>query len=130
MGIDVAALALPFVPAVGAVFTKGAKAAEGGAFTVRRFVPRSELKQLKQEGMVFDASKGSGIPTTTRNFAPATQDIARTKTGARNAEFYVDLDVSGVARGPTTITRSGLPEYPIQGDLVPEMILGFGRVPK
>ncbi len=85
---------------------------------------------LRKDGVRFDPARGSGIPTTTRNFTPANQDIARARTGARNAEFYVDLDVTGVPRGPTTVTRSGLPEFPIRGDLAPEMIIEFGRVPK
>jgi RHS repeat-associated protein len=129
-----AILAASAALAVGAVIAAATRGLVTGQradrFTVRRFLSKSELKELRKGGVRFDPTKGSGIPTTTRNFNPANQDIARSKTGARSAEYFVDLDVTGVRRGPQTVTRSGLPEYPIQGDLTPQMILDYGRVPK
>jgi hypothetical protein len=74
---------------------------------------KAELKQLKREGLEYSAEDGSGIPTTTRNFTPRNQGIAKSRTGAKSADYQVDLDVSGIQRGPTTSTRGGLPEYPI-----------------
>jgi RHS repeat-associated protein len=99
-------------------------------FTVRRYMSRDELRQLKKDGIRFDRARGNGIPTTTRNFTPRSQAEARGRTGAPAAEYQVDLDVTGVRRGPTTSTRSGLPEYPIQGNLSPDMIIGVQKVPK
>lgn len=129
-GAATAARAGSRVAALGtSLFQRGAARAEE-SFTVRRFLSSAELKQLRREGLAYDPMKGSGIPTTTRNFTPATQDIARARTGARSADRYVDLDVTGVPRRPTTSTRSGLPEYPIQGNITPEMIIGHGRVPR
>lgn len=58
----------------------------------------------------------SSVPTTTRNFEPKNRDLARKKTGANAVDYQVDLDVSGIPRGATTVTKGGLPEYPIQGD--------------
>lgn len=91
---------------------------------------KEEMKELKREGVPFDPKRGSGIPTTTRNFNPRNQDVARRRTGAPKAEYQVDLDATGLPRGPTTSTRSGLPEYPIQGDLTPDRIIDIKKVPK
>lgn len=84
---------------------------------------RDELKALKKTGLTFDPAKGSGIPTTTRNFSPKNQDIAKQKTGAVRADYQVDLDVTGIPQGPTVVTRRGLPEYPIQGHIAPQRII-------
>lgn len=94
-----------------------------GSVTVRRFMGRDELKALKKTGLTFDPAKGSGIPTTTRNFSPKNQDIAKQKTGAVRADYQVDLDVTGIPQGPTVVTRRGLPEYPIQGHIAPQRII-------
>jgi hypothetical protein len=99
-------------------------------FTVRRFMSRAELKQLHKQGVKFDPERGNGIPTTHRNFNPRNQDVARRRTGAPNAEYQVDLDVTGVPRGPTKTTKSGLPEYPIRGDLGPNMVIKVKKLPK
>lgn len=101
-----------------------------GRFIVRRFVSKQELKRIKKEGLKFDPDLGEGIPTTTMNFAPKNQGIARAKTGARSAEFQIDFDVTGLPLGPTKITRGGLPEYPIQGDLTRDRIIKIRKVPK
>ena len=99
-------------------------------FTVRRFLSKDELRTIKQGGLVFDPSKGNGIPTTTRNFTPRSQGEAMRRTGANNATYQVDFDVSDLPRGPTTVTKSGLPEYPIRGDLTPDRIIDTRKVPK
>ena len=98
--------------------------------TVRRFVGRSEMKQLKKTGVAFDPARGSGIPTTTRNFEPGNQDEARQRTGAPRADYQVDLDVTGLPQGPEKKTKSGLPEYTIQGDLSPDRVIEIKKVPK
>jgi hypothetical protein len=118
------------VQAGGALTKAGGGGGGSGAFTVRRFLSKAELKQLRRHGIGFDPTRGEGIPTTTRNLAPKSQDYVRTMTGAKNVDRWVDLDVTGLARGPTTSTRRGLPEYPIRDNLLPEMIIGFGKVPK
>lgn len=91
---------------------------------------KSEYKQLKKDGLRFDPDRGEGIPTTTRNFAPKNQSVARQRTGAPNAEYQVDIDVTDLPRGPTTNMRSNLPEYPIRGDIGPERIMSVRRLPK
>jgi hypothetical protein len=80
--------------------------------------------------VTFDPALGNGIPTTTRNSTPKNQAIARSKTGAAHAEYQVDLDVTDLPRGPTTSTKAGLPEYPVQGDLTPSRVLDVKKVPK
>jgi RHS repeat-associated protein len=105
-------------------------AATEGSFQVRRFMSASELKTIKKQGLKFDPAKGEGIPTTTKNFTPRNQSIARKRTGANAVEFQVDLNVTGVPRGPTQITRGGLPEYPIRGILTKNMITNIRKVPK
>jgi hypothetical protein len=52
------------------------------------------------------------------------------KTGARAVDYQVDLDVIGIPRGPTIKTKQGLPEYRIQGDIAPDKIIDFKKVPK
>ena len=94
---------------------------------VRRFMGKTEMKQLKKTGIPFDP-KGGGIPTTTTNFNPKNQDVARGKTGARTAEYQADIDVTGLPQGPTKKTNLGLPEYPIQGDLTRERVVDIKPV--
>jgi RHS repeat-associated protein len=105
---------------------------ESEKFTVRRFMSKQELKQLKKEGVAFDPKKGSGIPTTTTNFTPKNQGVAKVKTGARSAEYQVDINATGLPRGPSRKTKAGLPEWPIQGDIDPERIVpgSIRKVPK
>jgi hypothetical protein len=91
---------------------------------------KAELKQLKREGLQFDPAAGRGIPTTTRNFTPRSRGEARAKTGATTADYQVDLDVTGLPRGPEKKTKGGLPEYPIRGSIPPESIINVTKVPK
>jgi RHS repeat-associated protein len=107
-------------------------AAGTAKFTVRRFMSRDELKLIKKSGLKFDPARGDGIPTTTRNFNPRNQDIARRRTGANALDVQVDFDVSDLARGPTRNTKGGLPEYPIRGDLTSDRIIPgtVRKVPK
>ncbi len=100
------------------------------ACTVRRFMSKAEMKQLRKHGIKFDPTRGSGIPTTTRKFTPKSQDIARRRTGAPNAQYQVDIDVTGLPQGTPKRTKSGLPEYTIQGDITPDRVLDVNRVPK
>jgi RHS repeat-associated protein len=97
---------------------------------VRRFMSKQELKQIKKEGVKFDPQKGDGIPTTTTNFSPATQSIAKKRTGALNAKYQVDFNVKDLEKGPTKSTKSGLPEYPIRGDLTKDKILRVKKLPE
>jgi len=97
---------------------------------VRRFMSEQEYKQIRKNGLLYDPLKGSGIPTTTTRFTPKNQDVAKAKTGARSAQFQVDFDVMGIPQGPTKITKQGLPEYPIQGDLTKERIIRIRKVPR
>lgn len=105
-------------------------AAASDQFTVRRFVSKKEMKQLKKNGLEFNEDLGNGIPTTTRNFNPKNQSAVRRKLGARHAEFQVDIDATAIPRGETTVTRSGLPEFPLQGNIRPEDIISIKKVPK
>ena len=91
---------------------------------------KSEMKTLKKEGVNFDTKAGNGIPTTTTNFTPKNQDVARGRTGAPNAQYQVDLDVTGLPQGAPKTTKSGLPEYTIKGDLSPDRIINIQKVPK
>jgi len=88
----------------------------------------SEYKTLKKSGIIYDPDKGSGIPTTTINFSPRNQEIAKRKTGAISADYQVDFDVTGLPRGPEKITKGGLPEYPIQADLTLQMVIDVRKV--
>jgi hypothetical protein len=100
------------------------QAAPAARFVVRRFMSRAKYKILRKQGLQFDAKKGNGIPTTTVNFEPKNEDEAKIRTGARSAEMMVDLDVTSLHRGGTLVTRAGLPEYPVQGGIGKERILG------
>ena len=83
-------------------------------------VLNDQREKLKKEGVQFDPDEGSGIPTTTTDYTPRTVDDARAATGARAADYQVDIDVRGLPQGPTRRTKAGLPEYPIQGDITPD----------
>ncbi len=97
---------------------------------VRRYVSRREMKQIKKHGIIYDPNAGDGIPTTTQNFTARSQGHARGMTGARSAQYEIDFDTGDLLEGPTKVTKGGLPEYPIQGDLLPDMITNIRRVPE
>jgi RHS repeat-associated protein len=97
--------------------------------TVRRFVSREEYRTATRTGIAYDPEYGpNGIPATTPNYMPRNQAEARRRTGAASAEYWMDFDVRGLRRGPTTNTKGGLPEYRIKADLTPDRIKGSGRV--
>ena len=140
IAVDGVAAMVPIVPGgVGSVIrgsrladasADAGRVAKSGRTTVRRFMSKSEMKQLRKEGVKFDSSLGNSIPTTTTNFTPKNQGVARGRTGAPNAQYQVDLDVTGLRQGPPKTTKSGLPEYTIQGDLSPDRITNIQKVPK
>jgi RHS repeat-associated protein len=117
-------------PATDLISTPNETGGSEGQFTVRRFVSRAEAKQLKRSGVTFDPAKGSGIPTTIRNFTPKNQGHAKRMTGAAAADYQVDIDVTGLPRGPTRKTKSGLPEYPIRGNITRDRVIQVTKVPK
>ena len=99
-------------------------------FRVRRFVSKADMKSIRKSGIKFDPARGNGIPTTTTNFTPRNQDDARRRTGAPFADYQIDIDATNIPRGETRYTKSGLPEYPLQGDVSPENIIEITAVPK
>ena len=134
-GVVAESVATSLVPIPGAnAIRKLAKSVtnvpKGGPTKVRRFMSKSEMKTLKKEGVNFDTKAGNGIPTTTTNFTPKNQDVARGRTGAPNAQYQVDLDVTGLPQGAPKTTKSSLPEYTIKGDLSPDRIINIQKVPK
>ena len=98
--------------------------------TVRRFMSRDEYRTATRTGISYDPDFGpNGIPATTPNYTARNQSEAKRRTGAASAEYYVDFDVRGLRRGPTTNTKGGLPEYRIKANLTPDRIKNSGRVP-
>jgi RHS repeat-associated protein len=94
---------------------------------VRRFDTRKNIKNAKKNGIPFDPKKGQGIPTATTNIDPVDPDAIRELTGARAADEYVDIDISGKDVVETR-TKAGNIEIRVQEDIRPEDILGSGRV--
>ncbi len=98
---------------------------------VRRFDSKKNIKKLKKKGMEFDPEKGKGIPTTSTNIDPVNPDKIREMTGARSADAYVDIDVTG-KKILEIKTKKGHVEVRIQENIDPEDIVSGsgGRVKK
>lgn len=93
---------------------------------VRRFDSRKNIKQAQKTGIKFNRSRGSGIPATTTNIEPVDPDKIKDATGARNADFWVDIDISG-KRILRRTTKEGRKEIVLQEDVSTDDIQGFGR---
>lgn len=70
------------------------------------------------------------ISATSINVEPKHPDKIKRSTGALGADYYVDIDVSNKNvsfKGPT---KGGVYDYKIQSDVLPDDIIGWGRVKK
>jgi len=104
-------------------YTKGRKE------IVRRFDSKANIKNAKKKGITYDSSKGSGIPTATTNIEPLCADKIKELLGAKNADYYMDIDITDkpVLRRKT---KQGNHEIVIQQDIKPEDIVSSGIVKK
>lgn len=93
---------------------------------VRRFDSRRNVKDAKKNGIKFDPNKGIGIPATTTNIEPVGPDRIREVTGARSADAWIDIDISGKKVLRRT-TKEGRKEIVIQEDIPRNDIIGSGR---
>jgi RHS repeat-associated protein len=96
---------------------------------VRRFDSKANIKTAKKNGIAYDPSKGSGIPTATTNIDPVNPDKIKTSLGARSADAYIDIDITGKQVLRRT-TKQGNHEIVIQENIKPEDIVGSGKVKK
>jgi hypothetical protein len=102
---------------------------EGEGEIVRRFDSKANIKSAKKSGITYDPSKGSGIPTATTNIEPVNPDKIKDLLGARNADYYIDIDITDKKVLRRT-TKQGNIEIVIQEDIKSEDIVGSGRVKK
>ena len=96
---------------------------------VRRFDSKANIKRAKKNGIQFDAKKGAGIPTTTTDIAPVDPDAIMELLGARNAEHYMDIDISRKKVIRQT-SKSGVKEIKVAESIAKEDIISSGRVQK
>lgn len=96
---------------------------------VRRFDSRRNVKRAKKHGIRYDSDRGSGIPTVTTDVIPQSPDEIKRLTGARSADAYMDIDVSGKPL-LRRFTKSGVKEIVIQGDVASDDIQNLGRTEK
>ncbi|RBP35124.1 RHS repeat-associated protein, partial [Roseimicrobium gellanilyticum] len=96
---------------------------------VRRFLSKRDAKDAVKNGIPFDPNKGAGISTTTTTIEPVDPDAIRKMTGAANADFYIDINITGKAR-LNTVTKGGKADIKIQEDIKPEDVIDKGRVRK
>jgi RHS repeat-associated protein len=97
---------------------------------VRRFMSKQDVKKAKKKGIPFDPkAKKPGIDAATTDIEPVNPDAIKDMLGARNADAYVDIDISGkkVLRRKT---KAGHNEIVILEDVKPEDIVGKGTVKK
>ncbi|MGL6194814.1 MAG: hypothetical protein ACRC2T_08335 [Thermoguttaceae bacterium] len=95
--------------------------------TARRFVSRSEYKNIKKNGITFNPNIGSGIPATTTKVAARVSDWLKNVLDARYAKYYVDIDLSGICY-QIKRTKAGVTEITIMGNVPVSAIIGGGRV--
>ncbi len=97
---------------------------------VRRFLNKKAMKNAKKRGIAFDAgAKRPGIDTTTTNIQPIGPDKIKEMTGARNADNFIDIDISGISVIRRK-TKAGHHEIVLLEDIDPERIVDTGRVIK
>jgi hypothetical protein len=96
---------------------------------VRRFDSKTNIKNAKKNGIVYDSTKGSGIPTATTNIEPVGPDKIKELLGAKNADYYMDINITNklVLRRKT---KQGHYEIVIQENIKPEDIVESGIVKK
>ena len=98
---------------------------------VRRFMSRAEYKQFKKVGFTYDPKDPrQGISATKTNLEPRNPDKIISETGAKGADYYVDIDVSRKKIGFKGNTKEGRPDYKIRSDVTPDDIVDSGRVSK
>lgn len=66
------------------------------------------------------------MPATTTNIEPVNPDRIKDVTGARNADAWIDIDISG-KRVLRRATKEGRKEIVIQEDILSENIQDAGR---
>jgi hypothetical protein len=93
----------------------------------RRFGTKQQVKEWRTKGIKYDPAKGKGIPATTTDILPVNPDDIRDVTGARSAQYYIEIDITE-KKGFVRKTKSGNVEYVIQSDISPEDIKNSGRV--
>ena len=93
---------------------------------VRRFDSRKNVKQARKHGIRFDLTKGNGIPAASTDIEPVNPDRIKEVTGARNADAWMDINVTGkqVVR---RVTKAGRKEIVIREDIDPGQIVTSGR---
>ena len=82
-------------------------------------VRRNDPKDLRQ-----------GISATVTSLEPRNPDKIINETGAKDADYYVDIDVSRKKIVYKGDTKKGWPNYEIRDNVSPDDIVGSGRVKK
>lgn len=93
---------------------------------MRRFDSPKNVKQAKKHGIQFDEAQGTGIPATTTNIDPVNPDRIKDVTGARNADAWMDIDISG-KRILRRTTKEGRKEIVIQENILSKNTQDAGR---
>jgi RHS repeat-associated protein len=94
---------------------------------VRRFDTAKNVKAARKKGITYDPEKGNGIPTTSTNIEPVNPNAIREITGARSADAFIDVDITGKQVLRRT-TKAGNKEIVVQETIKPEDIVGHGKV--
>ena len=87
---------------------------------VRRFMSRAEYKQFKKTGFEYNpADPHGGISATSTKIKPINPDAIRKSTGARGADYYVDINVVGKNVQLKGMTKGGVPDWKIKESISP-----------
>lgn len=81
---------------------------------------------LRRRGIRFDETKGTGIPATTIDIEPVDPDRIRDVTGARNADAWMDIDITEL-KVLRRLTKSGRKEIVILEDILARQVIDAGR---
>lgn len=93
---------------------------------VRRFDSKKNVRQAQKTGIIFDRGRGNGIPATTTNIEPVNPDRIKDATGARNADAWMDIDITG-KKVLRRMTKEGHKEIVIQEDISTSDIQNAGK---
>lgn len=82
---------------------------------VRRFMSKSEYKDLRKHGFTFDPSDTrGGLSSTSTSIDPVNPDAIRRSTGALGADYYVDIKTDDLDVELKGKTKGGVPDWKIK----------------
>ena len=96
---------------------------------IRRFMSKSEYKNFKKNGFTYNSKDTrGGISGTSVSVEPINPDAIKRGTGALGADYFIDIDTTGLNVELKGKTKGGLPDWKIKDNVTPNRIINSGKV--